>query len=559
LPLTEKLFLNAASLNLVRPELLRLIMQAQAAFAGALQSDAEQPEFAACTTLLAQVDAVFRLIELGDAARLARELRDLLQSEKRTLARAVTAAAQAFTALVRYPDYLAGRNDAVPELLLEWINGLRSVLGRPPLPENHFIESARREECLCPGKSLASPVDTDVVRRLRHLYQIGLIGMLQGSRDPIHVRLMQRATERMLRLTGGGPQGELWWLLGGVLEGFAMAEIGITAGRNRLLSRADREFRRLLQQPDAAQALDSELRSELVVLLSRCSGGPRIVDIRQYLGETKHLPGDAEIEFERELLLGPAAEQVHELGQALQRMLPGIRASVERMQDGEALAVVELETLYAELRNVIDKLGECGFEALAAPLSEQLERMPALRDSAPDGAPDWLPAIADRIVHMEAVLQAFGNSAGIARALREQKHPSGEFGSQGLLEDARRCAASTTREVLESVKRDLNAFADAGFNPALLEPSRTQLHAVAGALLILGHATAAAVAEDAAGLMAGTARLGIATDAETFVEAMADVLICLEYYLAAIANAEELDPIMLDVARQSLGSLRRHD
>jgi hypothetical protein len=50
---------------------------------------------------------------------------------------------------------------------------------------------------------------------------------------------------------------------------------------------------------------------------------------------------------------------------------------------------------------------------------------------------------------------------------------------------------------------------------------------------------------------------GPAHGAEAFAESLADVLICLEYYLAALENGEEPDPLMLKLAEESLAQLGR--
>ena len=64
--------LNPASLNIVRPELSRLLRQAQADFALAIQPGSDGQGLDACARALQQADGVLRLLELADAAWLAR-------------------------------------------------------------------------------------------------------------------------------------------------------------------------------------------------------------------------------------------------------------------------------------------------------------------------------------------------------------------------------------------------------------------------------------------------------------------------------------------------------
>ena len=59
----SRLLLNPASLNLVRPELARLIKQAQTEFDSAAQQDPGVRDLGPCRAMLAQVDGVLRMIE----------------------------------------------------------------------------------------------------------------------------------------------------------------------------------------------------------------------------------------------------------------------------------------------------------------------------------------------------------------------------------------------------------------------------------------------------------------------------------------------------------------
>jgi hypothetical protein len=50
------------------------------------------------------------------------------------------------------------------------------------------------------------------------------------------------------------------------------------------------------------------------------------------------------------------------------------------------------------------------------------------------------------------------------------------------------------------------------------------------------------------------ARVSVASD--PFAESLADLLICVEYYLTALEYSEDPDPLMLKLGRESLLAMR---
>ena len=142
--------LNPASLNIVRPELSRLLRQAQADYALAIQPGSDGHGLEACTALLQQADGVLRLLELTDAAQLAREIAAAVAALPGGDAAAPDAVSRALHVLARYPDYLAGCGHAVPELLLEDINAMRALQSLPALAETFSSRNAGRRHANAP-------------------------------------------------------------------------------------------------------------------------------------------------------------------------------------------------------------------------------------------------------------------------------------------------------------------------------------------------------------------------------------------------------------------------
>jgi hypothetical protein len=552
--------LNPASLNIVRPELSRLLRQAQADFALAIQPGSEDAGLAACAAALRQADGVLRLLQLTDAAQLAREIAAVVAAPPADDAVAHDAVSRALQVLARYPDYLAGRERAVPELLLEDINAMRALQSRPALPETFFQPECSAATCQCPVQPAgeARAADDGLPRRLRHLYQVGLLGVIRGNTDPIHLRLMQRAAERMLGLTGGGAAGEYWWLLGGVLEGFAGGALLPGRERLRALSRGDAMFRDYLRHPDQREELLSpQQREQMLGLVARAGDGVRARQIRACAGIDAPALGDAQIAEERARLLGVSTEAVDAMVAAIEAEFRTTREELEELAAQGDVSATALGGVRDALERVRERLDTGGLPGAAALLGREVQTLDARRADGARLGKDELLNVADAIVQTEAALAGFARSqrggAGAHRAATPGAVPAA---ARDMADEARLMLLRSARDCLDAVKRDVNAYVDSRYDVQTLAGSTTQLNAVRGALLMLEHPRAAVIAAGMVEALRHAAPEHAAGVHENIAEVLADVLICLEYYLAALENGETPDPGMVALAQQSLAQLR---
>ncbi len=546
--MSSRVSLNPGSLNLVRPELSVLIKQAQGEFDLAMQPDAVRG-LEACRSILAQVDGVLRLIELGDAASLARELFDLLANPPEPGSRAAQAAVHVFFVLSRYLDYLAGRRHAVPELLLDEINAIRMLQAKPALHEWHFAAAEFPGIAHAPGGSRAD-VDPATVRRLRHMYQVGLLGLIKGRQDSVNHHLVQRAASRMLRIAGGGEQADFWWLLDALLEVVAQGDFPLTQSRLRLLSRADRQFR------DAGRStgLDEEQRIAFLLLLSKSRHSPKAQAVLSAFGVARVSPGDRELAEERRLLMGTSVASVDSMARALRGDVHAVKSELEQAAAAGSLAASAASGIRDTLRRVAGTLRDGGLAGTATTLEAQLDR---IISSGTELSRDEITSIADALMGVEATLAGLSSAQGLARVLREQMRGGGGEGvGRQLLDEARITMLRTAREAVDLVKNCVTGYVDGGFEPGALSPAADQLAGVRGALLILDRAVAASLTAETSAMVSDVAAVRVVVAAEAFAEALADLLICLEYYLTALEHSEDPDPLMLKLGQESLLAMR---
>lgn len=527
---------SITSIEIARPELEQLLETAHESFRRGAGGDAQAR--AACAEHLRQADGVLRMLELHDAAQLARDLAVACAVERDGLAGAMDAA---FTVLARYPAYVGARREARPELLRPEHDALRAGCGLDALAEGSFLPEPVAQDCCCPPGIPVASVVADLPRRLRHLYQLGLLAVVRGRFDPVHLRMMRRACDRMQALTGGGAAGERWWLLGGVLEGFANGALRTTPARIRTLSGGDGWLRTRVR--DAAcgdEALDVTQRRALLALVARAGEGERIGEIRSRTALELVLPGDETLACERRRLLGAADGDAAMTVAAAQAEFGAVRRALDTLTPGGAAGPDQLGEVAAALRRVAQTFAADGLAEGAARLEAAAAELDdSLRSRGEADAPT-LQRLADVVVEAEVVLGGFARSHGLENAL----HAGAMTGD--TLAQARGATLVLARECIESAKRELAAAVDAGVAGPASAGARTQIDAVRGALHVLGHGRAGAVAARALALLDAVGNEAVGAD---LGEGLADVLIALEYCIASLQVGEEPDRRVLEVAR----------
>jgi len=553
----SKLVLNPASLNHVKEELRRLVKQAEAEFELSMQQGSDPGNLSSSIARLREADGVFRLIELGDAAQLAHELAELLEANEHEDQRTLEIVGRSFFLLGRYPEFLSGHRRAVADLLIEDINAVRTVRKLEPFPESHFAVSRINVGVGCPGETQPmSGEDIDeLIRRLRHLYQVGLLGVLKGRSDPVHLRLMQRAADRMYRLAGGGSGAEFWWLLEGVLEGVATGQLRMNLARNRLLCSADRQFKAVIQNPDTRSDLGigESLKRDFLWLIAKCPHGKRIATLRETFGLDGVAVTDKELAEERRLLMGPSADAIDSVVRVLKGDLHKVKEDLERSAEAGSTSITDLRSVREILDRVASILRGAGLRTSADTLDRQGQMIATCLDTGTQLQRQDLLAIADAVLYVETTLSGLARAQGMARGFREQQDATrSTVMVREIFDDAKHSMFQSARAALEDVKRAVTSFVESGYSASSLANTGREFSAVKGSLAILEHERAADIASRTGEAVARFVDRGGAQSREELAEALADVLICLEYYVASLENDEEPDAMMLKIAEDSL-------
>ncbi len=551
---------GATSLGLVRDELFATMEEAEQSLehfiidrnnGGLLQQAVEN---------LKQVRGTLNLIELTGAELLAQEILQLATDipvgagEDRDVQ--LAALSNALYVLRRYLESVDASRQEIPELLLPAINALRQACTQPPLPESFFfsvrLDHARPETEVSPRPGGAPAAEA---RRLRQMYQVGLLGFIREENLPASLKLMGRALSRLDHLFIETPASRLCWIGTAALESQLDGQLLPRKSRKQLFSRLDRELKQVLGNP-AYEAPRSLLKELLYVVALADSKGPLASQVRQVFSLSPLPFTDHLLEDESQRLAGPGQAVMRSLSSAIREELASLKDLLDLIERGTAHAEA-----YSNLHNLLGKLaktlGMVGLSSAASTLQAQLGDVSGWSlERTPD--PEVIQRLADAVLYVESMV------ASLERGDRRENKPQvarpgmeAEAFANHQLTEACIVVIDEATAGLALAKRAITAYLESNGEKLHLANVPFSLQAVRGGLRFLEQERAAELIGACADFIQKHMLESNQMPPEQLLETLADALTSLEYYLegGAVLRRDDSRLSVLDLASESVRAL----
>lgn len=550
---------GATSLNLVRDELFTTMEEAESSLEHFIADRHNGSLLQQAVENLHQVRGTLNLIELAGAELLAQEVLDQATDipagagEERDAQ--LSALSNALHVLRRYLENVEANRQEMPELLLPAINNLRQAGGQPALPESFFF-SVRLDH----ARPRTAPPSVDGAaresegRRLRHMYQVGLLGFIREQNPQASLKLMGRALTRLDNLFANELRGRLCWVGAAAVEAQVEGQLLARKSRKQLFSRIDRELKQMLAngQYEAPRGLLKEL---LYLVALADTRGPQAAALSEVFGLTPLPFTDHLLEEEYQRLSGPGQAVMRSLSSAIREELNSVKDMLDLIERG-TLQGDSLNSLHTLLGKLSKTLGMVGLSSAGNSLNAQLQTVASWSEEhAP--APQELHKLADAVLYVEGMVASL--ERGERRETRPaQAQPGDEAESFALhqLNEARIVVVDEAQAGLALAKRAITAYLESGGERMQLSNVPFSLQAVRGGLWFLGQERAALLVGACADYIQQHMFDASQMPSEQMLETLADALSSLEYYLEAGAVMRpETQPSVLDLAAESLRAL----
>jgi hypothetical protein len=562
---------NLSSLALVSTELAATLDQAIDTFEEYLSDQDNNNLLANCVGMVWQVAGTLTLIEVNGAALLAGNMHSLLddslKSSKPLNDKQLEALSTSFFVLPRYLESVAARKTDNVLMLLPQINELRLSHQREILFEHTLLGVEDQQFSSTSDFGVKQHLDElsapDTIKRLRHMYQIGLLGVIRESQLELHLRLMTRALQRVSGLVDPGPAQRFWLLASAVLYGFQEKSLSINSTRRRLFGMLDKALRGLSTKQDQIDLVPDMpgLEQELYYLLriSSPKAGTAVARFMAGAGIEPLPLRDIELQSEMQRMLGPGLDAMATVSKELRSELHNAMDILEILMQSGRTDAEEIQPLQAILLQLAGVLKVLSLPTLANYLAAQADAAGKLVSAGHTQAQEQLPNIADAILFIEHSFDKMDRNQLTAAEL-EDLTPERQMAisNSSQLETSRLLVFKEAEAVISMSKRAITSYLESEYDIAHIYNVGSTLDTIRGAFQLLKMERITLVLQAAVRFINDFTEKTASHSggkAQELLETLADALISIEYYVLQLSRQEQADDDVLALAEDSLAAL----
>ena len=555
---------KSQSFDLVKSEIEQTIKQAESSLERFQENRESGEDLQNCVDFLNQLRGIFILVELRagtllcqEAVSMANDVPVGANDDKNIL---LTTLNSALFILRRYVEYYHQQRADHPELLLPVINDLREARKEKPYPESCFFDvDVKERPDFCSGLSLqafdGNEAEYEILaRRMRLTFQVALLGVLREKSDVVSKKLFGRAARGFARLCQGQPMGQMWCLVAIVADTMLDRVMGFSKARKRMFMRIEKYSREVVYVGKVATAKDApdSLIRDLVYLLYRSgSANPEVTSVLSAYRLTPAEFPDSMLDAHARRLYGPGTDVLKSLSTALQDELNQLKDKLDIVERGIEPDLAELSSIAGALERLANTLVMLDLNQLGTMARGEVAKLRTWEEENRLPEDDELYKLADSVLGIEdAVMQIVVRGitsetdalAGGQRTREESLY----------LHEATYVVADEAKSALTLAKRAITAFIESDYDKLHLANLPTTLHSIWGGLHMLNDPGAASVLERVAASI--QERLLDAREAPQaqVLEALADALTSLEYYIESVGRREDRNADLLKLAESSL-------
>lgn len=514
-----------------------------------------------CLDHLNQILGVMRIVQLQGADLLAAEMVAALNTvpagADNSYDELLASLSSASFVLARYFEYAQQYERAIPVMLLPFINELRATHKDKPLPEGSFLQMNAQGERNVSSRTAFS---LESARRFRHMFQVGLLGVLQGNNADYSFGMMQRALERMDSMCASHSNAKIFWAAGAAVSVIREMQLQLPVARKMLFSALDRQLKQLVKQGEAFfdAPLDGTLLQDFVYIVvasgsdSELARNVKFTFAVQPLGYT-----EAEVEEELNNLRGPGLSTVQSVAEVIRDELRSSKASLEVGAQGGGDIASSYPEMIASLTKVADILSVVGLATPGQVLRDQVNKLRQWESAQHPADSSELMEVADTLLYIESSVSALQN-INLSHAKLAETNALGkdQIIARSQLAEAEKVVLEEAQAGIALIKRALASYAESGFDANHIANLSKSLNSVRGGMILMNMPRAAKIAEACIKFVDEQLMRGETGGAiQQLLETFADAVMSLEYFLEAYIAVHKQDQSILDIAEESVTAL----
>lgn len=549
---------DISTLAWIKGEIDETLKQARSELEAFVDDPQDDSHIQSCVEQIHQVYGTLQMVELYGAAMFAGEMETFAESLK-----GGESDEQSYEMLMRailqLPDYLesllAGKADN-PAILLPVLNELRQHRGDTELNSAEFFHP--NLSITPPPRLMDPPTGIDSVyaaNRLHRFFMSSLVKILKAIGVPGgYLGILEKAVSKLYDIAEGDAWRRLTWVASAFVEALGDKSVPLDKESKPLLGKLEQQVKRVASEGEAGldeEAAEALLRKMLYLLAHSGSNGRRVAQVRLAFDLDRYIPGnESDVGgLNAELKRTVAADIMEELSQVKDAFDVFVRSDRSNVQS--------LEPLAESVERIGETLSLLQQDSLRESLRTQLETLRQLLAGEIEASDDTLMGIAGSIIAVESALGDWGTSMPVVKADADDQ-VEGEASTPEAEAEHQR----VTRQVMKESKDDLvrvreaiNAYLENPQDKGLLKHLPQMLHLIVGSLTMLSYKRVAQVLLSTRAYIESELISKEGVPAQDKLDALADAIMSVEYYLEAFVNSRVHPSSVLDVAENAVALL----
>lgn len=551
-----------SSLKWIKGELDEAVRLARQDLEEHIEGGGDAALMESCATRLHQIQGTLQMVQIYGAAMLAEEMELVARAIARDeIPKKVEAAEALLQGLIKLPDYLeqlleGGRDH--PVILTPLLNDLRASREQSLYSEAALF-APELDQWLQAGEVAETPNRRlrKIARGLRHKFHKGLLDWyldrdIAGGLGAIREVLLE------LEDSAGTEQVKRLFRIARAASTVPLEDPNVpNIAMKQLLGRVDREIKRIISEGELAVAERPpvDLQKNLLYYVTSSHAQNELTQfLRQEFDLDRELITYSEIESGRQGLQGPNLELLQSLRTAIGTDLDSIKDALDLFIRTKSSDTEQLLPLEHSMSVIADTLGMVGQGALRQRIKRQADKIKEIVASSVAPDENDLLAIAQDIIYVESSLE---NLAASRRAQAEipaeeesvgveTELPAGEF--ERLVDSVMREA----RIDMAQIKDAIITFIGAPEKVDVLHDVPTRFRSIAGAFEMLKLFDVSGLLRAIAGYVANEILAKQAVPETARLNAFADAVTSVEYFMEAVTEGRGVHDEILEVAREAL-------
>ena len=452
---TEVLAVSSGELRRIAHELAEL------AAAGQLSAERER-----CLALLHEAWGAATLCQLHGLRLLFEEAVAVLQKVSEGLLQptpAEVALSDLLPLVPRLLDWVVRIRRDNPCLLIPELTELRTLQGKPPVYEYQVMPDIDWPPFVVPETTLAARTSEVDLKRIVHLYQLGLISVLRNQNREKGFDILVRCAGRLADWSAGDAERDYWALYQLVLRSFAQGGLILRPDRLRLFAAVEKQLRSLAgsRAGKVPSPYPGGLWRAFLALLAM-SDSVRKGAAPDWLPLPAIDFGDEELEQTRiEVFNRGEATETNVFDDLAARAIR-IRNALDAVQDGGVLAATVVREMWSDCAQIAQRTQHLRLENIAARFQAHTENLSSeSMDPVPFAAADC-ESLADSVLYLECALADFATvpSPALEKFEAWGQQPLDQVLTAGLAAAARNSVLQESGAVLRAVKERIAVLQD---------------------------------------------------------------------------------------------------